>query len=100
MVVEKVNFPFLHESSLKDYIKTLHEIDCFGAIQTDSASRRDYEIYNACKYAREKIQQELDDLALLKEVMYKELDAKYGERYKDYYVTMDGSVHIDRKDGE
>lgn len=95
MVVEKVSFPFLHESTLNEYIRTLDSIDCFVAIQCDQASHRDYQIYNACKYAKEKIQQELDDLKLLRKAMYLELDEKYGKG--NYCVTMDGSVHVDSK---
>ena len=96
MVVEVTNFPFVKEEMLKGYLNTLKSIDAphFAAIQCDQGSHHDYEIYNACKYARELIQKELDELEKQRKILYEDLDAKYGKKGKDYIVTMDGSVHL------
>lgn len=94
MIVEKIDYDFLHEESLKQYIKTLHEIDAghFAAIQCDQGSSHNYAVYNACKYARKLMQAELDAMQKKKKKLYAELDRKYGTRGKDYFVTMAGQV--------
>lgn len=94
--VEVVNFPFMHETTLEKYIRTLQKIDSehFGPIQCDQGSHWDYEVVNACDYAMKMIQKELDELKERKKAMYAELNAKYGQKGVDYIVTMDGSVHL------
>ena len=94
MILEKVDYPFLHEQMLEEYIKTLNELDSphFAAIQCDQGGSHNYKVYNACKYARGLIRKELDELKEQKKKLYEELDEKYGVRNKDYFVTMAGTV--------
>lgn len=103
-VVEVTNFPFVHETMIEGYYKTLNELrsGAFAAIQCDQSSHHDHEVNNACKYAMGLIKKELDGLKEQRKALYAELDAKYGVKGKDYIVTMDGSVHLinDRKTDE
>lgn len=97
MVVEVTNFPFLHERTLEEYIKTLQTMSGrpFAAIACDQGSHRDYEEYNALKYALDLIHKELDVLKEQKKALYEELSSKYGVKGIDFVVTMDGSVITD-----
>lgn len=94
MILEKVDYKFLHEESLKEYIKTLQGISSrnFAPIQCDQGSSENYKKVHACDYAVKLIKAELEEMQEQKKKMYAELDAKYGERGKDYFVTMAGTV--------
>lgn len=94
MILEKVDYNFLHEQSLEDYIKTLQDISsrCFGAIQCDQGSLEDYKKVHACDYAIKLIKKELAEMAEEKKILYAKLDKKYGVRNKDYFVTLAGTV--------
>ena len=101
MVVEKVDFPFIHEHMIQEYQKTIDRLGAgpFAAIACDQGGHEDYEIYNACKYARDLIQKELDELAERRKALYAELSGKYGRHgtWADWYLTMDGSVHLTKE---
>lgn len=94
MVLEKVDYNFLHEESLKEYIKTLTAISSqnFAPIQCDQGSSENYKKVYACDYAVSLIKKELKEMEEQKRRLYAELDAKYGIRNKDYFVTMAGTV--------
>lgn len=104
MIVEKVDFPFVTEQMIKDYRKTLLDLGKgpFAAIACDQGGSEDYKIYNATKYAVELIDEKLGEMKLRKERLYAELTEKYGERGtdKDWFLTMDGSVHVNPKEAE
>ena len=101
MIAEKVDFPFVREHMIKDYRKTLLDLGKgpFAAIACDQGGSDDYKIYNATTYAVELIDKELEELKQRREALYVELAAKYGEKGvdKDWFLTMDGSVHVNRK---
>lgn len=101
MLLEKVDYNFLHEESLREYIKTLQGISSrnFAPIQCDQGSTENYKKVHACDYAVSLIEKELAEMEDQKKKMYAELDAKYGVRGKDYFVTMAGTVE-GRKDHE
>ena len=99
MLLEKVDYNFLHEESLKEYIKTLQDISSrnFAPIQCDQGSSENYKKVHACDYAVKLIKAELEEMQEQKKKLYAELDAKYGVRGKDYFVTMAGTVEGGRK---
>ena len=94
MILEKVDYDFLHEQSLKEHIKTLQDISCrnYAPIQCDQGSSENYKKVHACDYAVKLIKKELAEMEEQKKKLYAELDAKYGVRNKDYFVTMAGTV--------
>ena len=94
MVLEKVDYKFLHEEELREYIKTLQGISSrnFAPIQCDQGSTENYKKVHACDYAVKLIKAELSEMEDQKKKLYAELDAKYGIRNKDYFVTMAGTV--------
>jgi hypothetical protein len=104
MIAEKVDFPFVREHMIKDYRKTLVDLGRgpFAAIACDQGGSDDYKIYNATSYAVELIDKELAELKQRRESLYVELSAKYGEKGvdKDWFLTMDGSVHVNRKEND
>lgn len=100
MMLEKIDYDFLHEESLKQYIKTLIEIsnENFAPIQCDQGSSENYKRKNACDYAKDLIRDELREMEAKKKEIYKKLDSKYGVRGKDYFVTMAGTVEGAKRD--
>ena len=102
MIAEKVDFPFVAEQMIKDYRKTLLNLGKgpFALIACDQGGSKDYEIYNATKYAVKLIDEKLGEMKIQKERLYAELSEKYGEKGtdKDWFLTMDGSVHVNPKE--
>ena len=98
--LQKVKYPFLHEQELREHIATLKKISArsFAPIACDQGSSDNYKVCHACDYAIKLINEELNGLMLEKERMYNYLDARYGERGKDYCITLDGTVHRVRKE--
>ena len=94
MLLEKVDYKFLHEEELREYIKTLQGISSrnFAPIQCDQGSTENYKKVHACDYAVKLIKAELAEMEDQKKKLYADLDAKYGIRGKDYFVTMAGTV--------
>lgn len=104
MIIEKVDYPFLHREMIREYRKTLLDIGSgpFAAIACDQGGSLDYQIYNATKYAVELIEKELEELKEREKKLFSELSEKYGEKGvdKDWFITMDGSVHLTKKNKE
>lgn len=102
-IAEKVDFPFVTEQMIKDYRKTLLDLGKgpFALIACDQGGSNDYEIYNATRYAVKLIDEKLGEMKIQKERLYAELSEKYGEKGvdKDWFLTMDGSVHVNPKEG-
>ena len=75
-MLEKIDYDFLHEESLKQYMKTLIEIsnENFAPIQCDQGSSENYKRMNACDYAKDLIRNELREMEAKKKEIYKELD--------------------------
>lgn len=94
MSVEIVGYEFLKEQTLKEHIKTLQDISSknYAPIQCDQGSTENYRIVNACDYAVKLIKKELDTMLSEKEMLYAELDTKYGKG--KYVVDMAGGVHL------
>ena len=98
MIVEKVDLPFLKEESLKGYRKTLLEMSnfYFAPMACDQDSHEDRKRYYALKCGIELIDKELS--AIKEEIarVKKQLEEKYGKYGidKDWFWTMDGSVHL------
>ena len=94
MVKEKIDYDFLHEKSLKEYIKTLKQLSSenFAPIQCDQGSGKNYKIVHACDYAANLVKAELDEMMEEKKKKYDELDAKYGKN--NYFVNLAGEVLV------
>lgn len=102
MNIETVDYPFLEEQSLKEYIRTLQDISNrnYAPIQCDQGSSQNYKIVHACDYAVKLIKTELDTLLSQKEIMMAELSKKYGRYDKDWVVDHAGGVHLIKAESE
>lgn len=102
MSIETVDYPFLKERSLKEYIRTLQDISSsnYAPIQCDQGSSRNYKTVSACDYAVKLIKAELDTLQSRKEIMMDELSKKYGRYDKDWVVDLAGGVHLLKAESE
>ncbi len=96
MSIETVDYPFLEEQSLKEYIRTLQDISSrnYAPIQCDQGSSQNYKTVHACDHAVKLIKTELDTLLSRKEIMMAELSKKYGRYDKDWVVDLAGGVHL------
>lgn len=97
MSVETVGYKFLHEQELKEHIKTLRSISSsnYAPIQCDQGSTENSRIVHACDHAVKLIQRELDTMLSKKEMLYAELDTKYGKG--KWVVDMAGGVHLTKE---
>lgn len=102
MAIETVDYPFLQEQMIKDYIRTLQDISSrnYAPIQCDQGSSQNYKIVHACDYAVKLMKSELDSLLSRKETMMADLSRKYGKYDKDWVIDMAGGVHLCQKESE
>lgn len=102
MSIETVDYPFLTEQSLKEYIRTLQDISNrnYAPIQCDQGSSQNYKTVHACDHAVRLIEAELDTLLIQKEIMMVELSKKYGRYDKDWVVDLAGGVHLLKAESE
>ena len=96
MSIETVDYSFLEEQNLKEYIRTLQDISNrnYAPIQCDQGSSQNYKTVHACDHAVKLIKAELDTLLSQKEIMMAELSKKYGRYDKDWVVDHAGGVHL------
>lgn len=97
MSVETVDYKFLREQELKEHIKTLKSISSrnYAPIQCDQGSTENYRIVHACDHAVKLIKAELDTMLSEREMLYAELDTKYGKG--KWVVDMAGGVHLTKE---
>jgi hypothetical protein len=102
MIIETVDYPFLEEQNLKEYMRTLQEISNrdYVMIQCGQGSRQNYKTVHACDHAVKLIKTELDTLLNRKEIMMAELSKKYGKYDKDWVVDLAGGVHLLKAESE